>query len=81
MDKQENFWKCGSRHFSPTGNKCDKLDLLSSANVNRGIVTMAVTECESEVDSCAIPSKLPLPSSAQRVQEDLQKQILDQLLS
>ena len=79
MGKQENFWKCGSRHFPPTGNRCDKLELLSSANVNRGIVTMAVTGCESEKDFYAIPSNLSLASSAQGVQEDLQKQVLDQL--
>ena len=82
MGKQKkNCWKCNGRHFPPTGAKCEKIELSGDLNVSGSVVAESAAGSEREKDSYAIPttSKLSSVSSAQRAQEDIQKQILDQL--
>ena len=80
MGKQKNFWKCGGRHYAPTGNKCDKTELYSNMNIsNDSDVDAAGSETEKDSHAIPIASKLPSVSSHRGVQEEIQRQILDQL--
>ena len=86
MGKQKKLcWKCGGRHHpppppppTPTGKKCEA-ELYDK--VNGGAISEGATGSESEMDSNAIPgtSKTQPPSSIQGPQEEMQKQILEQL--
>ena len=80
MGKQKKLCcKCGGRHHPPTGKKCEKIELNSSAS-GSGLEQEA-TGSEIEMDSHNIPStsKTSLPSSTQETQQEIQRQILNQL--
>ena len=80
MGKQKKLcWKCGGRHHPPTGKKCEA-ELYDK--VNGEAISEEATGSESEMDSHVIPgtSKTQLPSSVQGPQEEMQRQILEQLL-
>ena len=63
----------------PTGKKCEA-ELYDK--VNGEAISEEATGSESEMDSHVIPgtSKTQLPSSVQGPQEEMQRQILEQLL-
>ena len=69
----------GTSH-PPTGKNCEKNELSDGANGGKAVYG-EVAGSESEMDSHVIPgtSKTPLQSSAQGLQDEIQKKILDQL--
>ena len=82
MGKQKKIcWKCTERHYPPTGNKCERTELLNSTRLDSSADVSGVPGPEVEKDSHVISStsKALQTASTQGAPDDIQKQILEQL--